>query len=357
MKTPRFIHSLSRFFFQPVLIARILFILLTTWSGMMLGRESKLIEIFGGEFHERFIYSLLAFSAALIITIFEHATDAVSSHKLLMAVFGCMFGLVFSNLVYTTIPSSLTQAENVRIVCNLFFGYFGMILAIKHAERFHLSRLKFFLSPAHERPKVLDSSVIIDGRIIELITLQVISGPVTIPDFVLNEIQGIADSQDNSRKSRGRRGLEILEDLRANCPSLEILDKNYPDIREVDHKLVRLCREMDADLITNDYNLQKIAHVHQITVININEIANSLKPAVYIGEMFNIHVVRDGKEAGQGVGYLEDGTMVVIDDASSYMNQEISVVVSSILQTPSGRLVFAKPQGVEDKNPQASITY
>ncbi len=338
----RFIQSVPILCFHPVLIARVLFILLTTWCGMMLGRKGVNIVVLGYEFHELFIYSVIAFCAALIITIFEYATDAISSHKMLMAGFGCMFGLLFSGLVYTTIPSSLTQAENIRMVCNLFFGYFGMILAIKHSERFHLSRLKLFLSPAHERSKVLDSSVIIDGRVRDLIHFQLISGPILIPNFILNEIQGIADSKDDSRKSRGRRGLEVLQNLRADCPRLEILDKDFPDVREVDHKLVRLCNTINADLVTNDYNLQKIANIHQITVININEIANALKPVVFVGETFEIQIVREGKEEGQGVGYLGDGTMVVVDNARSQMNREISVVVSSILQTPSGQLIFSK---------------
>jgi uncharacterized protein YacL len=163
-----------------------------------------------------------------------------------------------------------------------------------------------------------------------------------VPNFVLNEIQTIADASDPNRKMRGRRGLEVLEGLRDICKTLELIDKDYPESPGVDQKLVQLCRDMDAHMITNDYNLQKIAQLHQITVINVNEIANALKPTVYIGETFNLTIVREGKEAGQGVGYLEDGTMVVVDDAHQWLGQEITVIVSSILQTSSGRLVFAR---------------
>lgn len=349
----QFLQTLVRVFFSPVFLARLFFILLTTWCGMLLAQPNSEMRLLGYHVYERMLYSTIGFLGALIITLIEHATDAISSHKILMAVLGMTLGLIFSGLFYTTIPTELADPATSRIVCNLFFGYFGVILAIKHSERFHLSRLKFFLTQPHDRPKVLDSSVIIDGRIRELIDLRVISGPIIIPNFVLMEIQGIADSSDPNRKARGRRGLEVLETLRDGCKTLELIDKDFPDQVSVDQKLILLCREMDADLITNDYNLQKIAQLHRITVININEIANALKPTVYIGETFSLLLVREGKEIGQGVGYLEDGTMVVVDDASHLLGQEVSVMVSSILQTSSGRLVFARHRD-EESSPAPS---
>jgi uncharacterized protein YacL len=335
-------HGILSGFFRPVFLARLFFVLITTWCGMMLAQPNTEVKYFGVIMFERVLYASIACIAAVIMILVEFATDAVSSHKILIGAAGIGMGLVFSNLVYSTIPITVSTPENARTVCNLFFGYFGMLLAIKHAERFHLSRLKFFLSQAHDRPKVLDSSVIIDGRIRELVELRVVSGVILVPTFVLNEIQQIADSQDPARKARGRRGLEMLENLRDSSKNMELIDKEYTDINEVDQKLVRLCREMDADLITNDFNLQKIAQLHSITVINLNEMANALKPAVYIGEMFPLMIVREGKEMGQGVGYLEDGTMVVVDDASHLLGQEVPITVSSILQTSSGRLVFAR---------------
>ena len=250
--------------------------------------------------------------------------------------------MLFSRLIYPTIPASLVRPETALLVCNLFFGYFGVIMALKHADRFHLSRLKFFLTPEHQRPKVLDSSVIIDGRIRDLIELQVVQGTILVPEFVVHEIQQIADSNDPNRKARGRRGLEVLEALREVCRTMELSDRDYPDLAAVDQKLVRLCRELEGDLITNDFNLQKIAQLHRITVMNINEIANALRPMVYIGEALTLNIVREGKEPGQGVGYLEDGTMVVVDEARDALGQVVNVTVSSILQTSSGRLVFAR---------------
>lgn len=346
------LHSLARMFFNPVFLARFFFVLLATWCGMLLAHPSTPTKffLFGHQVYERILYSTTAFFVALVITLIEHATDAISSHKILMAALGLTAGLVFAALFAPTIPAELAIPATARMVCNLFFGYFGVILAIKHSERFHLSRLKFFLAQPQERAKVLDSSVIIDGRIRDLLDLKVITGPIVIPNFVLVEIQGIADSNDPNRKARGRRGLDVLEALRDNCKSLELLDKDFPDQISVDQKLILLCREMNADLLTNDYNLQKIAQLHRLTVININEVANALKPTVYIGETFQLTLVREGKEVGQGVGYLEDGTMVVVDDTAHLLGQEVTVMVSSILQTSSGRLVFARHRA-EDPSP------
>jgi uncharacterized protein YacL len=339
---PRFIKNLGSAFFSPVFLARLFFILLTTWCGMMLAESDVQEQFLSISISQRWLYSLLAFTTALLLTLIEFATGAISSHKILMASFGATVGLIFANLFYRTIPSGLARNETAQIVCNLFFAYFGIVMALRHADRFHLSRLKFFLTQNQDRPKILDSSVLIDGRIRELIELQVVRGSVLVPEFVIQEIQQIADSNDPNRKARGRRGLEVLKALRDSCRTLEFVDKDYPDISAVDQKLVRLCRDMDADLITNDFNLQKIAQIHRITVMNLNEIANALRPMVYIGETLTLNVVREGKEAGQGVGYLEDGTMVVIDEARPLLNQEVTVMVTSILQTSSGRLVFAR---------------
>ena len=302
----------------------------------------KMTTLFGITITERLLYAFIGFCSAIVIMLFEFATDAVSSHKILMAAFGMMAGLIFASFFYTTIPVSIAAPENSRMACNLMFGYFGIILALKHADRFHLSRLKFILSQAHERPKVLDSSVIIDGRVRELIELRVIQGQILIPNFVLRELQAIADSNDPNRKSRGRRGLNMLEGLRELSQAVELVDREYPQIASVDQQLIQLCRDMDTELITNDYNLQKVAQFHRITVLNLNEISNALKPNVYVGEIFDLAIVRNGKEPGQGVGYLEDGTMVVVDDAQQYMGQEISVNVISMLQTSSGRMIFAR---------------
>lgn len=337
------INRLSDFFFSPVLLARIFFVLIATLCGSLLADSTHTIKEFDSFiFTERHLYSVIAFFIAIAVMIFEYAADVISSHKILMAALGATVGLLFATLFYPTIPAALVEPENARMACNLLFCYLGIVLAFKHAERFHLSRLRLLMSSPMTRPQVLDSSVIIDGRIRELIDLGMIQGSVMVPNFVLVEIQAIADSKDPNRKARGRRGLDVLEDLRKACKDLDLVDNDYRETHEVDQKLVLLCREMNADLVTNDYNLQKIAQLHGIQVLNINEIANALRPAVYMGDKLTLNIVREGKEPGQGVGYLDDGTMVVIDDAVEYINEALPVQVTSILQTSSGRLVFAR---------------
>jgi len=190
--------------------------------------------------------------------------------------------------------------------------------------------------------KVLDTSVIVDGRIKELIAANFMPSNFVLPEFVLNELQRIADSADPKKRARGRRGLEILEQIKEVTPRLAIIDKDFPELRDVDNKLIALTKEIGGELVTNDYNLQKVAQVHNVRVLNINELANMLKPSVYVGETLPIFVAKEGKEQHQGVGYLEDGTMVVVEDGRGHIGNEIEVQVASILQTPAGRMIFAR---------------
>lgn len=345
------LKKISNFFFSPVFLARVFFVLISTLCGSLLAEPNVLIsEQAHFLFTQRALYSVIACFIALLVMTVEFATDAISSHRILMAAIGATVGLGFAHLFAPTIPASLVDPGNARMASNLLFGYFGIVLAFKHSERFHLSRLRALLTSPANRPKVLDSSVIIDGRVKQLIDMGVIAGEILVPNFVLIEIQNIADSNDPNRKARGRRGLEILQDLRSTCKNLDLLDNDYPDRPEVDQKLVLLCREVDGDLVTNDFNLQKIAQLHGIQVVNINEIANALKPAVYVGDELDLYLVREGKEHGQGIGYLEDGTMVVVDHAIDYLHEHAIVEVSSILQTSSGRMVFARIADHEHSN-------
>lgn len=293
-------------------------------------------------------YSILAFFISIIFVVVEVSTNIISSKKILLASAGLLSGLVIASFLYPTIPGSIFDADReqgelkARILCNLVFGYFGIILAIKHANRFSFSRLNFIMQAPGEVSKILDTSVIVDGRIKELISSNFLQGGFVVPEFVLNELQRIADSADSKKRARGRRGLEMLDQIKDITPRLAIMDKDYPEIREVDHKLIALAKEIGGDVVTNDYNLQKVAQLHQVHVININELANLLKPSVFVGETLPIAIAREGKEAHQGVGYLEDGTMVVVEEGRRHIGQEVDVVVSSILQTPAGRMIFAR---------------
>lgn len=340
MQTP--FDKASSVLYRPVLLARVFFVLLTTLLGARLAMSYDVPK-------NPILFSSIGLALAVVIVIIEYATKAVSSRKILLAAVGLMLGLIFSSFFYPTIPKQLIDAETSLFMCNMMFGYFGVVLALRHSDWLNLGNMKFFLVNPAEHPKILDSSVIIDGRINDVIALGILRGPIIVPNFVLLEIQGIADSSIPVRRARGRRGLDVLEHLHKNCKTLDIVDTDFPDQPAVDQKLIQLCRSMTADLVTNDYNLQKIAELHQIAVLNLNELADAMRPAVYIGEAFDLHIVKHGKEPDQGVGYLEDGTMIVVQNAGSLVGEDHEIVVNNILQNPSGRLIFAKLREEEDE--------
>ena len=193
------------------------------------------------------------------------------------------------------------------------------------------------------RPKVLDTSVIIDGRIADICATGIIGGTLVVPKFVLTELQHIADSADSLKRNRGRRGLDILKMMQESGKTpISILDKDYDDVSEVDAKLIRLTHEMGGVVVTNDYNLNKVAGVQNVPVLNINELANAVKPLALPGEEMEAAIVKEGKEPGQGVAYLEDGTMIVVENGKRCMGETVIVIVTSVLQTAAGRMIFAK---------------
>jgi uncharacterized protein YacL len=199
-------------------------------------------------------------------------------------------------------------------------------------------------APAHNgRGVLLDTSVIIDGRVSDISKTGFISGPILVPRFVLNELQHVADSSDSARRSRGRRGLEILNKLQkeSNVP-VKVTDVDVDGVREVDDKLVILAKQLRCPVVTNDYNLNRVAELQGVTVLNINELALAVKVVCLPGEKMEVRIIQDGKEAGQGVGYLDDGTMIVVDDGRRRMNNMVTVVVTKVLQTSAGRMLFAR---------------
>ncbi|MDX9917660.1 MAG: PIN/TRAM domain-containing protein [Gudongella sp.] len=199
-------------------------------------------------------------------------------------------------------------------------------------------------------PKILDTSVIIDGRIADIVKTGFIEGPLVIPEFVLEELQHIADSSDGLKRNRGRRGLDILNRIQNELDTEIIIhEKKFEDISEVDSKLLKLTQMLKGKIITNDYNLNKVAEVQRIEVLNINELANAVKPVVLPGEEMVITVVKDGKESGQGLAYLDDGTMIVVESGKRFIGETIEVVVTSVLQTSAGRMIFAKPKVLAEK--------
>lgn len=196
------------------------------------------------------------------------------------------------------------------------------------------------------RTILLDTSVIIDGRVADIAKTGFLPGTMLIPRFVLNELQYIADSSDAIRRQRGRRGMEVLAELqKGSSVTVRISDIDVDGVKEVDDKLVILARQMKCPILTNDYNLNRIAEIQGVTILNINELANSVKSVVLPGELLQVSVIQEGKELGQGVGYMEDGTMVVVENGNKYLNKDIEVSVTKVLQTAAGRMIFAKPEG------------
>lgn len=197
--------------------------------------------------------------------------------------------------------------------------------------------------------KILDTSAIIDGRIADLCKTHFLEGGLVIPSFILVELQKIADSADPLRRNRGRRGLDLLNKIqKENQIPVKVFERDYEDVGEVDTKLLRLAMELGAKVITNDFNLNKVAELYGVQVLNINELANAIKPVVLPGEEMMVYVLRDGKEYGQGIGYLEDGTMIVIEGGKNYIGMNIEILVTSVLQTSAGRMIFAKPREAKD---------
>jgi uncharacterized protein YacL len=197
--------------------------------------------------------------------------------------------------------------------------------------------------PTRRSAKVLDTSVIIDGRIADIAEAGFIDGTLVVPEFVLRELQTVADSTDGSKRQRGRRGLDMLQRMQSNDKILvQIVPDDFPSIREVDLKLLELAKKWEAKVVTNDFNLNKVAHLHHVEVLNINDLANALKPVVLPGERMSVLILKEGKEYNQGVGYLDDGTMVVVDHARKLIGRSVGISVTSVLQTASGKMIFGK---------------
>jgi uncharacterized protein YacL len=227
-------------------------------------------------------------------------------------------------------------------------GYIGLTIGLKKGEEFSFTALKgSSKSPfATENPKILDTSVIIDGRVADICETGFIEGTFVIPQFILHELQHVADSPDPIKRTRGKRGLEILHRIQKQVDvDVKIVEQDFPRIKEVDAKLVELAKKMGAKIITNDSNLNKVAELQGVDVLNINQLTNALKPIVLPGEDIGVKVIKEGKEPGQGVAYLDDGTMVVIENAVKHLGKNIDVTVTQILQTTAGRMIFAKVGG------------
>jgi uncharacterized protein YacL len=292
---------------------------------------------------------IAGFLLAALTLLLEKGLKKIPLRNLLGSFIGLILAILIANLFSNVFFSNLFNHQQIVLpllgalygVC----GYIGLRIGFKKGEEIHLPGWKLFSknAPPSENAKILDTSVIIDGRIADIAETGFIEGAFIIPQFVLNELQHIADSSDSIKRTRGKRGLEVLHHLQKQAGvDVRIMDRDYPAIKEVDSKLIELAKEVRGKIITNDSNLNKVAELQGIEVLNINELTNSLKPVVLPGEEINVKILKEGKEMGQGVAYLDDGTMIVVDNGRRQMGKTIDVTVTSVLQTPAGRMIFAR---------------
>lgn len=311
------------------------------------------------------ISSFLLQKGLVIAKRLERLLTHIPNQQLIAGTIGLLFGLIIANLIGFAFNQVPIIGPYIPIILSAILGYSGLRLMARKGPEMYLNYVKQWTDSdrgnkkskslkalskiannSESSHKLLDTSVIIDGRIKELSGTGFITGPLVVPVFVLNELQTISDSADATKRNRGRRGLDILKEMQdANVIPIEIVEDDYDDLQEVDSKLMRLALEKNWKLMTNDYNLNKIAKVQGIHVLNLNELANVLKPALIAGEWIRVQIMKEGKEIHQGVAYLDDGTMIVVEDGRPYVGEEVEVMVTSILQTSAGRMIFARIDG------------
>ncbi|RMF75631.1 MAG: PIN/TRAM domain-containing protein [Planctomycetota bacterium] len=308
-------------------------------------------------------YSVWFMLSAIAVAVILIAIDVLLPRKSLAALSGAFLGLLVGMVVayglglvldlvvetYGLAPRDSNVVDAIRLMLGIICTYLAIsfVLQTKDDVRFVIPYVEFAKQSRGNRPLILDTSVIIDGRVADICETRIIDSELIIPRFVLQELQTIADSSDKLKRNRGRRGLDMLNKLQTNDKiDIRISDTRLPageESGDVDQKLVALAKKIDGRIMTNDYNLNKIAQLRGVDVININDLANALKPVVLPGETVTVRIVKPGEEPGQGVGYLEDGTMVVAENSRDKINQEVTLAVTSVLQTSAGRMVFGRP--------------
>ena len=336
---------------MPLLVLRVIFFLvaaglavsLVQHRGMPEGPNWLPFAVFGG---------ILGISA--VVTILDAAMRKKPLDVISSVYFGLIVGLfltyVFNLAMTPVLPLDAWTRTVINLVVGLVICYtcISLLMQTRDDFRFIIPYVEFSKEVKGLKPFVLDTSVVIDGRIADVVETKVLDSQLIMPRFVLSELQAIADSSDRLRRSRGRRGLDILNRLRSNTAvDLKIYDRVLPEFEghPVDLKLVMLAKHLDGKVVTNDFNLNKVAKLHGVDVINLNELANALKPLFLPGETLEVLVVKPGEEQGQGVGYLDDGTMIVIEGGREHVNKTVKIAVTSVLQTSAGRMIFGRYEG------------
>ena len=302
-----------------------------------------------------FLSSFIYKGIIAIIDGFERNIQKLTVTEFLFGTLGLLVGLVFATLIGVPISRiHFVIGPILFILIDLIGALVGIKIFIKRKDdilnlltSIKKNGIRDKKNKHNEKicPKILDTSVIIDGRIFDICQTGFVEGPLVIPGFVLNELRHISDSADGLKRNRGRRGLDILNKIQKELSiETQIYEEDFPEIAEVDAKLLKLAQVLNGKVVTNDFNLNKVAEFQGVPVLNINELANAIKPVLLPGEEMKVVVMKDGKEASQGIAYLEDGTMIVVEGGRKFISEEIMVVVTSVLQTAAGRMIFAKPK-------------
>ncbi|NTV29289.1 MAG: TRAM domain-containing protein [Candidatus Omnitrophica bacterium] len=321
-----------------LLFIRIFFMVLSGVVGFLIG------NVYGQELPG--VCLGLMGGAVLIAT--EAFMKRVSVRGLSSVVFGLLFGIIMAKMIadiLALLPYGEAFHSSTRVVLTLMFSYLGAVIALRGKDEFNLiiPYVRFRRTDLKEGVILLDTSAIIDGRVSDIYRSHFMAGRLVVPRFVLHELQRLSDSEDDMKRQRGRRGLEILRSMQKDpAADVRIHEDDVTGEQEVDLKLVKLAKMMEGRLCTTDFNLGRMASIQGVEVLNINDLVNSVKPVIFAGEEMSIQIVKEGKEEGQGIGYLEDGTMVVVTDGRRYVGQKVTVVVTSVLQTQAGRMIFAR---------------
>ncbi len=322
-----------------LLLVRILFVLIVSVA-------CYLIKPFG--LAER-LDGIVGFLLGITIVCFEWKLRNVSLKRLIGAAIGSVLGIfgayLFALVIRNSLPLGPTQSF-LQILVMLLMAYVGLVVGANKGDLLNLAALGGVFGGEKQGKKsykILDTSVIIDGRIADIAETGFLDGIIVTPQFVLRELQLVADSADSLKRNRGRRGLDILQRLQKVASlQIQIVEDDFPSVREVDLKLIELAKAYEGKIITNDFNLNKVAQLQGVEVLNINELANSLKPIVLPGESMKVFILKEGKEYNQGVAYLDDGTMVVVDNARKMIGKNVEISVTSVLQTTAGKMIFGK---------------
>ncbi len=337
-----------------VLIIRIGFVILLALIGWMLNPfadvdsiQSWGLDVVG----KRILSSFVAVIIALVVIAFEMRVRQASLKTLIGAAIGSTLGIIGAYLIGMLISSQETAAVPAEmktfltVALAFFMAYIGLMVGAAKGEYIDLTALGGVFSDKNVQKdyKVLDTSVIIDGRIADVAETGFLGGTLIIPQFILTELQQVADSPDSSKRQRGRRGLDMLQRLRNNQSlDIQIVETDFPKVKEVDLKLIELGQQLNGVVVTNDFNLNKVSELRGVSVLNINELANALKPVVLPGEAMKVFILKEGKEYNQGVAYLDDGTMVVVDNARKLIGNSAEIAVTSVLQTTAGKMIFGR---------------